>query len=371
MVVATWGGVDNPRGVDSVAQVSNVSRNVRGGSASLSSIGQDLTVVAPRTHLGRSMTQETNHTPVAIIGSGAAGYTAAVYAARANLTPVIIAGPQPGGQLTITTEVENFPGFEHGIQGPELMEVMRRQAERFGTRIVDALVTEVDLEAQPKRLTLDSGETWTADAVIVATGASARLLGIPSESHLMGYGVSACATCDGFFFGGKKIVVVGGGDTAMEEATFLTKFASEVTIVHRRDEFRASKIMQDRALNHPKVKVIWNKVVVEVLGTREGGVHGVLLEDTVTGERSEYATEGVFLAIGHVPNTKPFRGQLATDDDGYLVAEKGSTRTNVSGVFAAGDVADRTYRQAITAAGTGCMAALDAERWLVEHGLHD
>ncbi len=311
----------------------------------------------------------TQHTPIAIIGSGAAGYTAAVYAARANLTPVVFAGDQPGGQLTITTEVENFPGFEHGIQGPELMDVMQKQAERFGTRVIWGKVAKVDLTSTPKRLVTENGEEWTADSVIVATGARARLLGLPSESHLMGYGVSACATCDGFFFGGKPIAVVGGGDTAMEEANFLTKFASEVTLIHRRDEFRASKIMQERALANPKVKVLWNKVVVEVLGTREGGVHALRLEDTVTGEQSDFATQGLFLAIGHVPNTAFLEGQLETDADGYLVVEKGSTRTRIPGVFAAGDVADKTYRQAITAAGSGCMAALDAERWLADHGI--
>jgi thioredoxin reductase (NADPH) len=311
----------------------------------------------------------TQHTPIAIIGSGAAGYTAAVYAARANLTPVVFAGDQPGGQLTITTEVENFPGFEHGIQGPELMDVMQKQAERFGTRVIWGKVAKVDLTSTPKRLVTENGEEWTADSVIVATGARARLLGLPSESHLMGYGVSACATCDGFFFGGKPIAVVGGGDTAMEEANFLTKFASEVTLIHRRDEFRASKIMQERALANPKVKVLWNKVVVEVLGTREGGVHALRLEDTVTGEQSEFATQGLFLAIGHVPNTAFLEGQLETDADGYLVVEKGSTRTRIPGVFAAGDVADKTYRQAITAAGSGCMAALDAERWLADRGI--
>ncbi len=309
------------------------------------------------------------HTHVAIIGSGAAGLTAAVYAARANLKPVVLAGTQPGGQLTITTDVENFPGFAEGIMGPELMDVMTRQAERFGTRIEYATVTEVDLEAQPKRLTLDTGEVMTADAVIIATGATARLLGLPSESHLMGYGVSACATCDGFFFRGQEIAVVGGGDSAMEEATFLTKFASEVTLIHRRDEFRASKIMVDRAMANPKVKVLYNKTVVEVLGSREDGVTGLMLEDTVTGDKSEFATEGLFLAIGHVPNTQVFRGLLDMDDDGYLVVERGTTRTKFPGVFAAGDVQDRVYRQAITAAGSGCMAALDAERWLADQGI--
>lgn len=309
------------------------------------------------------------HTHVAIVGSGAAGLTAAIYAARANLKPVVIAGNQPGGQLTITTDVENFPGFEDGIMGPELMDVMRKQAARFETKFFDAQVVECDLSATPKTLTLDSGDVVTADSVIIATGARARLLGLPSESNLMGYGVSACATCDGFFFGGKPIAVVGGGDSAMEEATFLTKFASEVTIVHRRDEFRASKIMVDRAMENPKIKVLWNKQVTDVLGEREGGVTGLKLEDTVTGETSEYATEGLFLAIGHIPNTDAFRDQLDTDSDGYLITEPGTTRTKIPGVFAVGDVQDRVYRQAITAAGSGCMGALDAERWLTDQGI--
>ena len=312
---------------------------------------------------------DSTHTHVAIIGSGAAGLTAAIYAARANLAPIVIAGNQPGGQLTITTDVENFPGFEDGIMGPELMDVMRKQAERFETRFIDAQVESVDFESTPRKLVLDTGVTVTADAVIVATGARARLLGLEQETHLMGYGVSACATCDGFFFGGKPIVVVGGGDSAMEEANFLTKFASEVTLIHRRDSFRASKIMQERVFANDKIKVEWNKQVVDVVGTREGGLKAVMLEDTVTGERSEYPTEGLFLAIGHIPNTDPFRGILDMDDDGYLVTEKGSTFTNVPGVFAVGDVQDRTYRQAITAAGSGCMGALDAEKWLVDQGI--
>ncbi|TVQ99319.1 MAG: thioredoxin-disulfide reductase [Deltaproteobacteria bacterium] len=316
------------------------------------------------------MTQP-NHTHVAILGSGAAGLTAAIYASRARLEPVVFHGHQPGGQLTITTDVENFPGFEHGIMGPELMQVMTRQAERFGTRMVQAYVSRVELESSPKVLHLDDGSTWTADTVIVGTGASARLLGLESESHLMGYGVSACATCDGFFFTDKKIVVVGGGDSAMEEATFLAKFASEVTIIHRRDSFRASQIMQERALNHPKIKVVWNKEVTEVLGDREAGVTAVRLRDTVTSEVSDFPTEGLFLAIGHVPNTGFLGDTLEKDESGYLVVEPGTTRTRIPGVFAAGDVADKKYRQAITAAGTGCMAALDAEHWLTEHGLTD
>lgn len=309
------------------------------------------------------------HTHVAIIGSGAAGYTAAIYAARANLSPVIIQGSQPGGQLTITTDVENFPGFEHGILGPELMETMGKQAERFGTKMVYDKVVKVDFNANPKRLELESGDVVTADAVIVATGATAKLLGLPSESELMGYGVSACATCDGFFFGGKKIAVVGGGDSAMEEANFLTKFASEVTLIHRREEFRASRIMVERTLANPKVKVLYNQAVDEVLGTKEGGVNGLRLRNTVTGETSTFETEGLFLAIGHVPNTQIFEGILDLKENGYIKVVPGSTRTNIEGVFAAGDVADDNYRQAITAAGSGCMAALDAERWLADRGI--
>ena len=312
---------------------------------------------------------DATHTHIAIIGSGAAGLTAAVYAGRANLAPLVISGHQPGGQLTITTDVENFPGFEHGIMGPELMEIMRKQAERFGTQFAHGEVVEAELDATPKRLTLDDGAVITADAVIVATGATARLLGLESETHLMGYGVSACATCDGFFFQGKPIVVIGGGDSAMEEATFLTKFASEVTVIHRRDTLRASKIMQERALANEKVKFVWNKQVVEVLGAREGGVTGLKLEDTVTGEISEFPTQGLFLAIGHIPNTKPFVGKMDTDEEGYLLTEPGSSCTKIPGVFAVGDVTDRVYRQAITAAGSGCMGALDAERWLTDQGI--
>ena len=311
----------------------------------------------------------TQPTHVAVIGSGSAGYTAAIYAARANLKPIVIQGEQPGGQLTITTDVENFPGFEDGILGPELMEVMQKQAERFGTEIVMDRVVKVDFSTSPKRLELESGDVITADAVVIATGASAKLLGLESESHLMGYGVSACATCDGFFFGGKPLAIVGGGDSAMEEANFLAKFASEVTIIHRRDEFRASKIMQERALNNPKIKVLWNKGVEEIIGSREEGVKGLRLRDTVTGEISEFPTEGFFVSIGHTPNTQIFEGIIDLKEGGYIKVEPGTTRTNVEGVFAAGDVSDDSYRQAITAAGTGCMAALDAERWLAAQGI--
>lgn len=304
-----------------------------------------------------------NHHQVIIIGTGPAGLTAALYASRANLAPVILEGNQPGGQLTITTDVENFPGFPEGILGPELVDRMREQAKRFGTLVKFELATEVDFSSHPFKVKSDEAD-YTADTVIVATGASAKLLGIESETHLMGYGVSACATCDGFFFKDKEIVVVGGGDSAMEEANYLTRFASKVTVVHRREELRASKIMQDRALANEKIEWQWNKEVVEVLGSREKGVHGLTLRDTVTGELSEFATQGLFMAIGHKPNTDLFQGQLDMDETGYLLVKSPSTYTNIEGVFAAGDVMDPTYRQAVSAAGTGCQAAIDAERWL-------
>ncbi len=307
-----------------------------------------------------------NHFKVIIIGSGPAGFTAALYTARANLSPLMFEGMQPGGQLTITTEVENYPGFEHGIQGPELMDIMRKQAQRFGAKSVYQEITEVDFSKRPFVLK-SYDEVYTADSVIVSTGASARLLGLESENKYMGYGVSACATCDGFFFKGLKILVVGGGDTAMEEANYLTKFASEVTIVHRRDEFRASKIMLDRAKRNPKIKFLMNKVIKEVVGKDENGrksMTGVILRDTKDNSTSPIDADGLFMAIGHKPNTDLFKGILDMDETGYLKVKPGSTYTNIEGVFAAGDVADKTYRQAISAAGTGCMAAIDAERWL-------
>ena len=303
---------------------------------------------------------------VAILGSGPAGYTAAIYAARANLQPLMLVGSQPGGQLTTTTEVENYPGFPEGIQGPELMERFREQAKRFGTEIVETMVEGVDFTRRPFTIRTDSGE-YQARSVIISTGASAKRLDIPSESEFFGFGVSACATCDGFFFRGKRVMVVGGGDTAIEEATFLTRFCQEVIIVHRRDQLRASKIMQERAFKNPKIRFLWNAVVTEVLGEESPRkVTRAKLRDTRTGEVSEHPIDGIFVAIGHQPNTRFLAGQLPTDPRGYLLTEPGTSRTAVAGVFAAGDVADPVYRQAVTAAGSGCQAAIDAERWLAE-----
>ncbi len=298
---------------------------------------------------------------VLIIGSGPAGLTAAIYAARADLDPLMIEGFERGGQLMLTTDVENYPGFPDGVMGPELMEQFRKQAERFGTRLVSSNVSRVDFSARPFKVWVDDDE-YEADSVIISTGASARWLDVPGEAELRGFGVSACATCDGFFFRDKEIAVVGGGDSAMEEALFLTKFASKVTIIHRRDEFRASKIMARRALEHPKIDVIWDSVVEGVIG--EGSVSGLKLHNVKTDERSELAVDGLFVAIGHTPNTSVFKGQIELDDAGYIVTPPGTTRTSVEGVFAGGDVVDKVYRQAITAAGMGCQAAIDAERWL-------
>jgi thioredoxin reductase (NADPH) len=306
---------------------------------------------------------------VVILGSGPAGLTAAVYAARANLKPLVVEGVveggPTGGQLTLTTDVENFPGFPEGIMGPELILNMRQQAERFGTTFLTEDVTRAALDVHPFRLETASGAELRTRALVVATGAKPRRLDVPGEDALWGSGVSACATCDGFFFREKHVVVVGGGDSAMEEATFLTKFASKVTVIHRREEFRASAIMVDRARRNDRIEFVLNAQVVEVRGA-DGKVSGLLLEDTVTGERSEFACDGLFLAIGHIPNTSLFDGVLDTDGEGYLVVAEPSTRTNVAGVFACGDVMDHTYRQAITAAGTGCRAAIDAERWLAD-----
>lgn len=297
-----------------------------------------------------------------IVGSGPAGLTAAIYAARARLEPLMIEGEEAGGQLMITNDVENYPGFDHGITGPNLIEVMRKQAERFGTRFITRNVTHIDFSTRPFKVTVGK-ETHLAKTIIISTGASAKYLGIPSEKKFMNKGVSACATCDGAFFRDVEVGVVGGGDTAMEEANFLTRFASKVYLIHRRDSFRASKIMVERALKNPKISVLWNKEVIEVVGD-EKGVNGIILKDTVNGKTETKNVAGLFLAIGHKPNTELFKNAITLEETGYIKTKKGSSYTNIEGVFAAGDVQDHVYRQAITAAGTGCMAAIDCERWL-------
>ena len=311
----------------------------------------------------------THSTKVLIIGSGAAGLTAAIYAARANLKPILVAGLQPGGQLTITTDVENFPGFPEGVQGPELMDRMQAQAERVGTEVIYDIITEVDFSKRPFRCVGDSGDEYVAETVIISTGASARWLDLPSETEFRGFGVSACATCDAFFFRGKDVAIVGGGNTAVEEAIFLTNHANSVTLIHRRNSLRAERVMQDHLFANPKIKVVWDSVVDQVIGSETPkSVTGVRIKNVATGETRELPVAGLFVAIGHTPNTELFKGVLDTDDEGYLVTRPGSTTTNIPGVFAAGDVQDRIFRQAVTAAGSGCMAAIEADRFLVDHG---
>jgi thioredoxin reductase (NADPH) len=311
----------------------------------------------------------SNHHKVLILGSGPAGLTAAIYTSRANLSPVLIHGPLPGGQLTTTTEVENFPGFPEGVMGPDLMQLMEKQAIRFGTKIVVGQVVKAEVTGRPIKLTLSNNEVVTSDVLIIATGAAPRLLGLEAEKKLMGYGVSTCATCDGAFFRNKVIMVTGGGDSACEEALFLTRFGSKVLLVHRRDQLRASKIMQDRVVKHPKIGIMWNRQIKEIHGSRENGVTGVTAFNSATEKEEHIACDALFVAIGHIPNSHLFKGQLEMDANGYLTPAPGSARTNVPGVFACGDVQDHVWRQAITAAGTGCMAAIEAERFL--ETLHD
>ena len=300
---------------------------------------------------------------VIIIGSGPAGLTAAIYSARANLSPLVFEGIQPGGQLTITTDVENYPGFPDGVMGPDMMDKFRKQAQRFGAECLFQTVEKVDISKQPFSVWAN-GQKYQSDSIIISTGASAKLLGLDAEKELMGNGVSACATCDGFFYKDKRVVVVGGGDSAMEEATFLTKFASEVIIIHRRDEFRASKIMVERAIKNPKISIKYNSIVKNIIGTKDSGVESIEIEDVKSKTTSVFNCDGVFMAIGHVPNTKIFNGSLSLDENGYIKTMPDSTHTNIAGVFACGDVQDSIYKQAVTAAGSGCMAALDAEKWL-------
>ena len=309
-----------------------------------------------------------HHSKVLIIGSGPAGYTAAIYTARANLQPLMVMGMEPGGQMTVTTDVENYPGFADVIQGPWLMEQMQEQAKSVGTAMIHDLIVEVDFTARPFRATGDSGDIYTGDTVIIATGAQARWLGLESEEKFKGFGVSACATCDGFFYRGKNVIVVGGGNTAVEEAIYLTNHAEKVTLVHRRDALRSEKILQDRLFKNPKIDVIWNSVLSEVIGTEDPlGVTGARLRNVQTGEETDIAVDGVFVAIGHDPATGVFRGVVATDDEGYILTAPDSTATDIPGVFAAGDVKDKVFRQAVTAAGMGCMAALEAEKYIAEH----
>ncbi|MTI08377.1 thioredoxin-disulfide reductase [Curvivirga aplysinae] len=309
---------------------------------------------------------ETQHSKVLIIGSGPAGYTAAIYTARANLKPRLVAGLQPGGQLTITTEVENYPGFADVIQGPWLMEQMREQAEKVGTDLVYDIIVDVDFESRPMRATGDSGTVYTADSIIISTGAQAKWLGLESEQTFQGFGVSACATCDGFFYRGKEVAVVGGGNTAVEEAIYLTNHAEKVTLIHRRDQLTAEKILQDRLFANPKIEILWNNTLEEILGEDGKGVTGLSLKNTKDGSMSELTVDGVFIAIGHSPATEVFKGKLPMDDHGYLLVEAGTASTTVPGVYAAGDVTDKIYRQAVTAAGMGCMAALEAEKYIAE-----
>jgi len=313
----------------------------------------------------------TRHEKLIIVGSGPAGYTAAIYAARAMLSPVLISGLQPGGQLTITTDVENYPGFADPIQGPWLVEQMRAQAEHVGTQMISDLIVSADLSARPFRLVADSGDVYTCDALIIATGAQAKWLGIPSEEKFMGFGVSACATCDGFFFRGKNVIVVGGGNSAVEEALYLAGLASKVTVVHRRDSFRAEKILQDRLFAHPKIEVVWNHTVEEIIGSGTPvSVTGADIKDTISGNVTRVEADGVFVAIGHSPASSIFSSQLKMKQGGYIWTSPNSTATSIEGVYAAGDVTDDVFRQAVTAAGLGCMAALEAERWLAAHEMH-